>query len=81
MARGSSSAQQPPPGGAGQGPSELGADPPGTPQSVLALNPFGPATSESKEAIQLAQVAATVDLDWIRGVVGRGALGAVFKAR
>ena len=81
MARGSSFAQQPPAGGAGQGPSELGVDLLGTPQSALAMSAIGPATSQGKEATHLAQVAATVELDWIRGVVGRGFMGAVFKTR
>ncbi len=77
MAHGPSSAQQPPRGGAAQDPSELGADPPGTPQSVCTPTLLGPATSQSK----LAQLAAAVELEWIKDVVGRGALGAVFKAR
>ncbi len=66
---------------AGQAPSELRADLLGLAQSALALNAIGPATSQGKGATHLAQVAATVELDWIRGVVGRGFMGAVFKAR
>lgn len=71
---------QPPPGAAGQGPSE-GADQPGTPQSVLAADPFGHVVRYSKEAIRLEEAAATLEQDMIKGVLGRGALGAVFEAR
>ncbi|BDA48478.1 hypothetical protein COCOBI_12-1570 [Coccomyxa sp. Obi] len=77
-----SSAQQSPQGSAAQISSKMDVDPPGTPQSVLRADFSGSDSSpENKETIRLAQVAAALVVDWIRGVLGRGALGEVFRAR
>lgn len=71
---------QPPHGAVALGPAE-GADPPGTLQSVLSPYAFGHAVRDSKEAIRLAEEAAALEENMIKGVLGRGALGAVFEAR
>ncbi|BDA46513.1 hypothetical protein COCOBI_08-6070 [Coccomyxa sp. Obi] len=64
-----------------EGFAELDSNLPGTLQSGLTADPSGHAVNLSSEAIQLAQIAAALEPDWIKGVLGRGALGAVFEAR
>ena len=77
--RSSTSAQQPPPGNGTEGPfdSDMDAGPLRSPQS----DPPGSTNTERKEAMRLAQAAAAFRMDWVMGVLGRGALGEVFWGR
>ena len=61
----------------GHSDSDLDADPLGSPQMVIP----GSTRIQREEANRLAQAAAAFEMEWVLGVLGRGALGEVFWGR